>query len=442
MPRFIVLSEPRTGSTYLQSLLNVHFEVCCKEDILSDEYGPREDPIADVGCQLSALWQPTVGFKTFPKHLTYHHLTLRELIRHLDVKWVIVVWRENWLEMYASLQIALNTNIWYSAEHKTKAETVEVKGTDFMQYIADTKRQWKDIVQGWPPDVVPIFVKYEELVRNTTSEMHRILHCMSVDPSDYVFQVECCRQNPAPVWQKVTTWNELTEAERTASIDIPSIVNDAISRELNIPNEHVHLLPDREPPPPPAGWLYHVSEPYITSDSRENVIDAVDSGSVSSASRWPREMSGKLKEMFGTPVAQPCCNEFAAIVLALRAARIGPGDSVILPTFTMIAVPNAIQMVGADPVPVDNAPGEYNPSIHEIEAAATDHTKAVIVTHTYGVPTSDMESVVAMCIRRCWFLIEDISECAGILTTISNGNKRLLGTFGDLHVPVCMLTRC
>ena len=431
MPRFIILSEPRTGSTYLQSLLNVHVDVCCKPDILHNEFGPREDPIGDVERELSVLHQPLVGFKTMWEQLVYHQLNLSELVRRLGVKWVIVLWRENCLEMYASLQIALSTNVWYSAKPATKTETVEVDGTEYMQYLANTRQQWKDMVQGWPPDVVPIFVKYEELARNTTSEMHRILRCMSVGPSDYVFQVDCCRQNPAPVWQKISTWNELTEAERTASIDIPSIVNDAISRELNIPKECVHLLPDREPPPPPAGWLYRVCEPYITSASRENVVDAVDSGSISSASRWPQEMSRKLKQIFGTPVAQPCCNGFAAIVLALRAARIGHGDSVILPSFTMIAVPNAIQTVGAHPVPVDNAPGEYNPSICEIEAAATAQTKAVIVTHTYGVPTANMESIVAMCLSRHWFLIEDVSECAGILTTLSSGNKCLLGTFGD-----------
>ena len=139
----------------------------------------------------------------------------------------------------------------------------------------------------------------------------------------------------------------------------------------------------------------------------------------------------KLQKIFGTPVAQPCCNGFAAIVLALRAACIGSGDDVIIPTFTMIAVPNAVRIVGACPVPVDNASGQYNPSIREIEAAATNQTKAVIVAHKYGVPTADIESITALCLQRGWFLIEDISECAGISTTTADGSPRLLGTFGD-----------
>ena len=431
MPRFIILSEPRTGSSYLQSLLRVHLEVDCKEDYLSDEYGPRDDPIGDVNRRLSNLSKSVVGFKTFPEHLIYHRLSLLELVRRLDVRWVIVPWRDNFLEMYVSLQIALKTNVWYSTEPMSQYESVHVNGKELLQYLAETEQRWKDVVKDWPPDIVPIFVKYEDLVENTTSEMQRILHCMSLDPTDCVFEAECCRQNPAPVSQKVSTWKQLSNDERYAKLDIPSIVNEAISRQLNVPDEFIHLLPDREPPPPPTGWLYRVSEPYITNVSRQNVLDAVDSRSVSSAGRWPQEMSLKLQEIFGTAVAQPCSNGFGAIVLALLAARIGPADDVLLPSFTMIAVPNAVRFVGARPVLVDNASGAYNPSIQEIEAAATDPTKAVIVTHTYGVPTADMESIVSLCRQRYWFLIEDISESAGILTTTADGSRRLLGTFGD-----------
>ena len=88
-------------------------------------------------------------------------------------------------------------------------------------------------------------------------------------------------------------------------------------------------------------------------------------------------------------------------------------------------------MVGARPIPVDNAIGAYNPSILEIEAAASEQTKAVIVTHTYGVPVEDMESISALCYKRGWSLIEDISESAGVSTTTAAGSQRLLGTFGN-----------
>ena len=113
MSRFIILSEPRTGSTYLYSLLNCHAHVSCEGELLNHVYGPRDDPIGDVNRRLSDLSQPVVGFKIFPEDLLYHQLSLIELVRRLDVKWVIVLWRENFLEMYVSLRIAQRTGVWY-----------------------------------------------------------------------------------------------------------------------------------------------------------------------------------------------------------------------------------------------------------------------------------------------------------------------------------------
>jgi len=124
MPRFVILSEPRTGSTYLYSLLNLHFDVACKGEILGNQYGPRNDPTGDVNRVLGGLPQSVVGFKTFTEHLLYHGLSVPELVRRLDVRWVIVLWRENFLEMYASLQIAERTDVWYSAQPTSQVDTV------------------------------------------------------------------------------------------------------------------------------------------------------------------------------------------------------------------------------------------------------------------------------------------------------------------------------
>jgi len=120
----MMLSEPRTGSTYLQSMLNLHFDVGCIKDILNDRYGPRADPIGDLNRQMSALRQPVVGFKTFPEHLAYHKLSLVEVVRRLDIRWVIVVWRENFLEMYVSYRIARKTGVWYSSQPASQVDTV------------------------------------------------------------------------------------------------------------------------------------------------------------------------------------------------------------------------------------------------------------------------------------------------------------------------------
>ena len=126
------------------------------------------------------------------------------------------------------------------------------------------------------------------------------------------------------------------------------------------------------------------------------------------------------------------------MVLALQCAGIGPGSEVIVPTFTMIAVPNAVSFVGAHPIFVDNAaPNNYNPSLAEIKQSITSKTKAIIVTHTYGNPVNDIAQIAEECKRNCWTLIEDISECVGIKIRQFSSSKnfasktKLLGTFGD-----------
>jgi len=77
---------------------------------------------------------------------------------------------------------------------------------------------------------------------------------------------------------------------------------------------------------------------------------------VSSAAPYVKQLSDILKKMYGCKVAQPCCNGFSALVLALQAANVGKGDEVIVPSFTMVAVGNAVRFVGAEPVFVDNDP--------------------------------------------------------------------------------------
>jgi len=127
MSRFIILSEPRTGSTYLHSLLNCHVQVRCEGELLNHVNGPKDDPLGDVNRRLSDLSQPVVGFKIFPEDLLYHHLSLVEVVRRLDIKWVIVLWRENFLAMYVSHRIAQRTNVWYRLVHTDSPQIISIR---------------------------------------------------------------------------------------------------------------------------------------------------------------------------------------------------------------------------------------------------------------------------------------------------------------------------
>jgi len=138
-----------------------------------------------------------------------------------------------------------------------------------------------------------------------------------------------------------------------------------------------------------------------------------------------------LAAFYGVAAVQACANGHDALVLALRALDIGPGDDVLIPSLTFVAVMNAVVAVGATPIMVDMAAGEYNPGRKEWLAKATDRTRVLICCYTLGL-VCNVDEIVSLCKERCWYFLEDISEAIG-----ARWRNRLVGTFGD--VAACSL---
>jgi len=118
----------------------------------------------------------------------------------------------------------------------------------------------------------------------------------------------------------------------------------------------------------------------------------------------------------------------AGLHLALLALSIRPGDEVIVPSFTFIAVANAVRYVGANPVFADIDPATLNLDPRTVEAALTMRTRALIVVHTFGRP-ADISALTALARRHNLVLIED--SCEAIGATIDG---RSVGSFGDAAV--------
>lgn len=112
--------------------------------------------------------------------------------------------------------------------------------------------------------------------------------------------------------------------------------------------------------------------------------------------------------------------------LALLACGVGPGDEVIVPTFTFIATALAVSFTGARPVFVDVDPQDYLMTPQSIEKAVTKKTKAVIPVHLYGLPAA-MGEICEVAKKHKLFVIEDACQAHGALL---NGKK--VGSFGDL----------
>ena len=119
-------------------------------------------------------------------------------------------------------------------------------------------------------------------------------------------------------------------------------------------------------------------------------------------------------------------NGLEALVLALKALGVGPGDEVIVPANTYIATWLAVSYVGAAPVPVEPVPGVWNLDPERIEAAITPRTKVLLPVHLYGQPAY-LEPILAVARKHGLRVLEDAAQAHG-----ARYRGRRIGAHGDI----------
>ncbi len=137
-----------------------------------------------------------------------------------------------------------------------------------------------------------------------------------------------------------------------------------------------------------------------------------------------------------------CASGTDALLLALHALDIGPGDEVILPPFTFFATVGSVSRVGATPVFVDVDPDTYNLDPALIEAAITPRTRAIMPVHLFG-RCAEMDAIWDIADRHGLYVIEDAAQsfgsdyrgrrCGslGVISCFSFYPSKNLGTLGD-----------
>jgi UDP-2-acetamido-2-deoxy-ribo-hexuluronate aminotransferase len=120
----------------------------------------------------------------------------------------------------------------------------------------------------------------------------------------------------------------------------------------------------------------------------------------------------ELCEFTGAKHAITCSSGTDALLLAMMALDIGPGDEVITTPFTFIATAETIAFLGAKPVFVDIDETTYNIDVSKIEAVITDKTRAIVPVSLYGQP-ADMDEINTIAKRHGLKVIEDAAQSFG-----------------------------
>ena len=168
------------------------------------------------------------------------------------------------------------------------------------------------------------------------------------------------------------------------------------------------------------------NRPLLLGSELAAIGRAMASGDLAGNGPFTRDCETQLIELTGSTGAllTPSCTH--ALEAAALLVGIGPGDEVIMPSWTFVSTANAFVLRGATPVFVDIRPDTGSIDERFIEAAITDKTRAIVPVH-YGGAACDMDSIMALAEQYGLWVIEDAAQAL-----LSTWKGRALGSLGHL----------
>jgi len=169
-----------------------------------------------------------------------------------------------------------------------------------------------------------------------------------------------------------------------------------------------------------------VNEPLLGEREKELVLECIDSGWISSEGPFVEKFEESFSKKVNRKYGVACSSGTAALDLAIAGLGIGPGDEVIMPTFTIISCASCIIKSGAKPIFIDSDEDTWNMNIEQIESSITEKTVAIMAVHIYGLPVN-MDPLMAIARKHKLFVIEDAAELIG-----AKYKNKPCGSFGDI----------
>jgi dTDP-4-amino-4,6-dideoxygalactose transaminase len=172
------------------------------------------------------------------------------------------------------------------------------------------------------------------------------------------------------------------------------------------------------------------NRPHLTGKETQYIEEAVQSGKISGNGDFTKKCHAWFEQRygFGKCLLTTSCTD--ALEMAALLLDIGPGDEVILPSYTFVSTANAFVLRGAKLVFADSGAEHPNMDIATIEALITPRTRAIVPVHYAGM-ACDMDAIMDLAHQHGIFVVEDAAQAIDGYHSGKNG-RRALGSIGHL----------
>jgi dTDP-4-amino-4,6-dideoxygalactose transaminase len=166
------------------------------------------------------------------------------------------------------------------------------------------------------------------------------------------------------------------------------------------------------------------NRPYLSGREGSLVQQAIESDKHCGDGAFTRQCHAWFQDSLKSPKALLTHSCTAALEMMALLAEVGPGDEVVMPSYTFVSTANAFVLRGATPVFVDVQEHDFNLDAGALESAITEKTKAIVPVHYAGV-ACDMDSILALAEGHRLWVLEDAAQALG-----ASYKGKPLGTLG------------
>ena len=171
--------------------------------------------------------------------------------------------------------------------------------------------------------------------------------------------------------------------------------------------------------------MINFNVPPFTGKEMDYIRKAVENQKICGDGEFTKKCSQWIEKRTGTTKCLLTTSCTHATELAALLTDVGPGDEVIMPSYTFVSTADAFVLRGATPVFVDIRPDTMNMDEKLIEDAVTEKTRGIVPVHYAGVGC-EMDEIMDIARRHHLFVVEDAAQCI-----LAEYKGKALGTIGD-----------